>query len=355
MTAPRRNFASDNVAAVHPAILAALAAANVGSAASYGADAQSARLTTVAAALFEREVAILPVATGTAANALALSLYTPPFGAVYCHAHAHVEVDECGAAEFYTGGAKLLTLASRDGKIVPAQLVAAVEHARAMGVHHVQPAMVSVTQATEWGTVYSPAELDELAAVTRRYGLRVHMDGARFANALVHLGCTPAEATWKRGVDVLTLGSTKNGALAAEAIVLFDPADAAALALRRKRSGHLWSKARFIAAQLLAYLEDGLWLDNARHANDMATRLATGLATITGVRLLQPVQGNELFLTMPGGLAVRLKAAGFEFESWIPPAGSSEATWRLVTSWDVSPGDVAGFISAARAAATAAG
>ena len=351
VTSTRRNFASDNVAPAHPAILAALAAANVGAATSYGADAHSARLNAVASALFEREVAILPVATGTAANSLALSLYTPPFGAVYCHTHAHIATDECGAPEFYTGGAKLLLLPSRDGKISPAGLVAAVEHARAMGVHHVQPAVLSVTQASEWGTVYSLSELDALAESSRRCGLRVHMDGARFANALVHLGCSPAEATWRRGIDVLTLGATKNGALAAEAIVLFDPADAAALALRRKRAGHLWSKARFLAAQLLAYLEDGLWLVNARHANAMAARLASGLAAIAGVRTLQPVQSNELFVTMPPGVAARLQAAGYEFEGWVPPTGSSEPTWRLVTSWDLSPADVDGFVAAAVAAA----
>ncbi len=351
MISTRRNFASDNVAPAHPAILAAIAAANVGAATSYGADAQSARLKAVASALFEREVAILPVATGSAANALALSLYTPPFGAVYCHTHAHIETDECGGPEFYSGGGKLQLLPSRDGKIAPADLVASVEHARTLGVHHVQPAMVSVTQASEWGTVYSLAELDALAEARRCCGLRMHMDGARFANALAHLGCTPAEATWRRGVDVLTLGATKNGALAAEAIVLFEPADAAELAFRHKRAGHLWSKSRFIAAQLLAYLEDGLWLSNARHANAMAARLAAGLAAIAGVRMLQPVQSNELFLTMPPGVAARLQAAGYEFESWVPPTGSSEPTWRLVTSWDLSPADVDGFVVAAVAAA----
>jgi threonine aldolase len=351
VTGPRRNYASDNVAAAHPAILAALAAANAGTATPYGADALSARLTAAASAIFEREVAILPVATGTAANALALSLYTPPFGAVCCHAQAHIEVDECGAPEFYTGGAKLVALPARDGKLGPAQLAAAVEHARAMGVHHVQPAMVSVTQASEWGTVYSLTELDELAEAKRRYGLRMHMDGARFANALVHLGCTPAEASWRRGVDVLALGATKNGALAAEAIVLFDTADEPALALRRKRAGHLWSKGRYLAAQLLAYLEDDLWLDNARHANEMAARLAAGLQTIAGVRLVQRVEANELFLTMPPELAARLRAAGFEFEAWSPPAGTTEPTWRLVTSWDVAPAEVDDFLATARAAA----
>src|SRR5271155_2927272 len=262
-----RNFGSDNVSPVCAPILAAIQAANAAPTGSYGADPFTERLTGVASHLFETEVLIYPVATGTAANALALSQIAPPFGGIYCHAGAHIVTDECGAPEFFTGGAKLLGLPSATGKIGPQALSAAVAFAEEMGVHHVRPSAVSVTQATELGTVYGLEELSALTAAAKRHGLNVHMDGARFANALVHLGCTPAEATWKRGIDVLSLGASKNGALCAEAVVFFEPAMAGDFARRRKRAGHLWSKMRYLSAQLLAYLENSLWLDNARHAN----------------------------------------------------------------------------------------
>jgi threonine aldolase len=273
------NFGSDNVTPACDAVMQAVNAANVGTAVSYGGDDLTARLQRRASELFETEVAIYPVTTGTAANSLALSQIAAPFGAIYCYEAAHIVTDECGAPEFFTGGAKLIGLPAPDGKITPSQLTHALSFAEEMGVHHVKPAAISVTQATEWGTVYTSEEVAALSVLAKVSGLRLHMDGARFANALVHLHCSPAEATWKSGVDVLSLGATKNGALCAEAVVFFDPALAADFERRRKRAGHLWSKMRFLSAQLLAYLSDDLWLNNARHANAMAEALAQACCT----------------------------------------------------------------------------
>jgi len=246
--------------------MAAINAANTGLVPSYGADEITERLQGAASKVFEREVSIFPVATGTAANALALAQLSPPFGGIYCHEGAHIVTDECGAPELFTGGAKLLGLPSPSGKIGPDAIDASVALANDMGVHHVKPSAVSVTQATELGTVYALGELEAVTAAAKRHGLAVHMDGARFANALVHLGCSPAEATWKAGIDVLSFGASKNGALAAEAVVFFDPRRAEDFERRRKQAGHLWSKLRYLSCQLVAYLENDLWLQNARQA-----------------------------------------------------------------------------------------
>jgi len=345
MSQSRRSFASDNVAPIAPEMLAALARVNQGTAHSYGDDPETRQLTDRARAVFETDLVIHPVTTGTAANALALAVMAPPFGAIFCHETAHVNTDECGAPEFYTGGAKLLGLASADGKITPAQLTAPIAHAREMGVHHVVPAALSLTQATEWGTVYTRAELTALAGAAHAAGLTVHMDGARFANALVHLGCTPAQASWQCGVDVLTLGATKNGALAAEAVIFFDPALARDFELRRKRAGHLWSKMRYLSAQLHAYLDDDLWLRCARTANDLARRLAAGLQGL-GLRLCQPVEANEVFAEFPATLIAALREAGFEFHEWPAPPQASHPLVRLVTSYDMTGADVDGLLAA---------
>ena len=344
------SFASDNVAPAAPEVLAALVAANEGAAPSYGADEQTGRLTALARELFETDLTIFPVTTGTAANALALATLAPSYGAVYCHEAAHVAVDEAGAPEFFTGGAKLVGLPSADGKLTPAQLEAPLAQAAAAGVHHVRPAAVSVTQATEWGTVYRPEEVAALAAVAKAHGLRLHMDGARFANAVARLGCSPAEATWKAGVDVLSFGATKNGALAAEAVVFFDPALAAGFESRRKQAGHLWSKMRFLSVQLTALLEDGLWLRHAGHANRMAERLAAGLRQVPGVRLLQPVEANEIFAVLPEDVVAGLRQAGFECHSSLAPAGVPDPVVRLVTSFATTPGEVDAWLDAAKAA-----
>jgi len=346
----RQTFISDNVTVAAPEMLAAVAAANDGPAASYGADPYTERLAARAREVFECELAIVPVTTGTAANALSLATLVPPYGGIYCHETAHVMTDECGAVEFYSGGAKLLGLPGEGGKIAPGQIDAAVAYARAMGVHHVRPAAVTLSQATEWGTVYRLGELDALCATAHQHGLPVHMDGARFANALACLGCSPAEATWKRGVDVLSLGATKNGALAAEAVVLFDPALAPALELRRKRGGHLWSKMRFLSAQLLAYFAGDLWLRHARHSNALATRLATGLAALGG-QLMAAVDANEVFVTLPEALIAGLRADGYEFYDWPAPHGRAGSAIRLVTAYDMSPADIDALLAAARARA----
>ncbi len=346
-----RNFKSDNVTPVCDGIMAAINAANAGTATSYGADDYTEALQSAAGDIFGTAVSIFPVATGTAANSLALSQLVPPYGAVYCHEAAHIATDECGAPEFFTGGAKLVGLPAPDGKISPQQVADAVAIALDLGVHHVKPAAVSLTQATEWGTVYRVAEVSAIAAVARQHGLRVHMDGARFANALVHLGCSAAEATWKSGVDVLSIGATKNGALCAEAVVFFDPAQAQDFERRRKRAGHLWSKLRFVSAQWLAYFADGLWLDNARRANAMAAALARGLQTVDGAHLLQSVDANEVFVTLPEATVAALESQGFGFYRW--PAGGGESTSppgvaiRLVTSWATSLEAVEELVAAA--------
>jgi threonine aldolase len=340
------NFNSDNVVGASPEIIAALAAANQGAVASYGDDPITARVEAAFARLFERDVAVFPVATGTAANALALAAAVPPWGAIYCHREAHVEVDECGAPEFYTGGAKLRLLDGADAKLSADALAAALAVGGKGVVHHAQPAAVSVSQATECGAVYRPAELAALAAIAHQHGCAFHVDGARFANALVTLGCSAADATWRCGVDVLSFGATKNGALAAEAIVVFDPTLAETIAFRRKRAGHLFSKLRFLSAQLEAYLADDLWLRNARHANAQATRMADGLARLAnrGVALAHPVEANELFVRLPPAVRDGLLADGFLFHPWGAPEDNLA---RLVASWCTDPADVEKLITRA--------
>jgi threonine aldolase len=335
------NFASDNTAGVSPEILRALADANEGVVASYGADPITQRLERKLAEIFEHEVAVFPVATGTAANALALAAVTPPWGAVFCHPLAHIACDEANAPEFYTGGAKLIPVDGADGKLRAEDLAARLPGDLG-NVHHAQPAAVSLTQATECGTAYRPAEIAEIATLAHRHGLAVHMDGARFANAMVHLGASPADLTWRSGVDVLSFGATKNGALGAEAIVFFDAARARELPFRRKRAGHLFSKMRFLSAQLDAYVTDELWIRNARHANAAATRLADGLAALPGVRLRHPVEANELFVEMPESVITGLFAAGGQFYRWEGPASSCV---RLVTAWNTKDADIAAFLA----------
>jgi threonine aldolase len=333
------------VAPAAPEVMAALARVNHGTVHSYGDDPETRRLVELARRTFETELAIHPVATGTAANALALAVLAPPYGGIYCHEIAHVNTDECGAPEFYTGGAKLLPLATPDGKLRAGQLAAPIAHARAMGVHHVAPAAVSISQATEWGTVYQPGELRELTAAAHAHGLSVHMDGARFANALAHLGCTPAEASWKCGIDVLSFGATKNGALAAEAVIFFKPAMARDFELRRKRAGQLWSKLRYMSAQLTALLEDDLWLRHARHANALASHLAQGLQQ-RGVELMQPVEANEVFAVLPAPRIAALRSQGFEFYEWPAARPDRQPVVRLVTAYDMLASDVEALLAA---------
>lgn len=341
------NFNSDNVAGAAPQILKALAEAAAGRVDSYGEDPLTAKVGQRMAELFDRPVAVFPVATGSAANALSLAAIVPPYGAVYCHEASHINTDECGAPEFYTAGAKLVGLPGAHGKLTPDALSNVLARSGAGVVHHVQPAALSLTQATEAGTVYTPAEVAALAELAHGHDLKVHMDGARFANAVVRLGCAPADVTWRAGVDILSFGATKNGALAAEAIVVFDPDIARDIAFRRKRAGHLFSKMRFLSAQLDAYLADGLWLDLARHANAMADRMAAGLARVPGVRIVGPVEANEIFAAMPDALVTGLREAGFAFHRW------DEGSVRLVTAFDTDPADVDALVATASGLAAA--
>jgi threonine aldolase len=341
------NFASDNTAPASAEILAALHAANEGVVSSYGADPITARLRERLNAVFGTMLLAHPVGTGTAANALALATLVRPYGAVICAEEAHIATDECGAPEFFMGGAKLITLPNRDGKVLPAQIDAVMARARDGGVHHVLPEAVSITQATEWGTVYSVDEVIAIAAACRAHGLKLHMDGARFANALVHLGCTPAAASWQAGVDVLSFGATKNGALAAEAVLFFDPAAADGFERRRKRAGHLWSKLRYLSAQIDAYLESDLWLRNAAHANRLATRMAEGLAAIGAVQIIQTVQANEVFVAMPSSLVAALHEAGAHFYEWIAAPDLDVPVVRLVTAHSTTDAEVEQFLRCA--------
>ena len=339
------NFRSDNEYPVAPEIMAALAAVNEGSAHSYGEDAVTARLRGRFRELFERDLEIYPLASGTAANSLAVAQTCGTIGAVVCHRDAHLNTDECGAPEFFSGGAKLLALDGADGKLAPAAVEETVAASLAMGEHASRPRLLSLTQATELGTVYAPEEVAALAEAAHRDGLRVHMDGARLANALATLGCSPAEVTWRAGVDLVSFGATKNGAMLAEALLVFDPADSVELPRRRKQSGHLMSKMRYVSAQLDAYLADDLWLRLAGDANRRARTLANGLAACPGAELQHPVQSNEIFIRLPDDLAAGLYTRGFEFHPWVH---SGPGVYRFVTSFATPDEAVEECIAAAR-------
>lgn len=326
-------FFSDNAAPVHPAVMQAMADANHFDTA-YDGDQWSARLDAAFSAVFGRDVAVLWVATGTSANCLALASLVQPHQGVICHREAHIEVDECGAPGFYTAGAKLMLVEGDGAKVTPETVAACLNGIR-NDVHQVQAAALSITNATEYGMVYSPAEVAALGALCHERGLSLHMDGARFANAVATLGCAPADVTVNAGVDVLSFGFVKNGGMGAEALVYFDPALADAARYRRKRAGHLQSKGRFLAAQLLAMLENDMWLTNARSANAAAQIIAGAAAE----RLLYPVQANELFLRLTPAEAAALRAQGFDFYDW----GVVDENWgtaRLVTSWQHTEADV---------------
>jgi len=340
------NFASDNTAPVAPAILDAIAEANHGYARGYGNDGWTQSVERRLAEIFERDVAVFLVTTGTASNALALAQITPPWGVVFCHVESHIATDECGAPEFFGGGLKLAGLPGDVGKISPETLQTALAGYGDLAPHQMIPAALSLTQASEAGTIYRPDEISALAVIAHRRSLAVHMDGARFANALVRLNATPAQLTWRSGVDVLSFGATKGGALAAEAVVVFDPARAAFMAERRKRGGHLLSKHRFLAAQFAAYLADDLWLTLARHANAMADRLAQRLQAI-GFPPVWPVEANLVFVLLPRALDARLKAAGANY--YLRPSetlciGADQVLARLVTSFATQDDEVESFL-----------
>jgi len=331
-----QRFFSDNAARVHPQVMAAIAAANHVDTA-YDGDALSRRIDDAFSDLFETRVSALWVTSGTAANSLALAAYVRSWQSVLCHAEAHIEVDECGAPALFTGGAKLTLLPGDGAKITPAAIAAQIAATR-KDVHQVQPAAISITNASEYGLAWRPDEVAAIAATAKDHGLALHMDGARFANAVAHVGCAPADLTWRAGVDALSFGCVKNGGMNAEALLFFGALPDGVAELR-KRSGHLQSKGRFMAAQLLAMIESGLWLDNARAANAAARMIADAAAE----RLLHPVEANEIFLRLTAVEAASLRAQGFDFYDW------GDGAARLVTSWHHGEADVAPLAGAIRA------
>jgi len=347
------NFRSDNTAGASEKVLAALIAANGGAEAAYGADEITSRAVKALCEVFERDVQAFLVATGTAANSLALSCVTPPWGAVLCHAESHIAVDECGAPEFFSAGAKIVGLPGIGCKLAPSTVARQLARMPAGALHNSQPAALSISQANEAGMVYTPAEIAALAEVARSRRLCVHMDGARFANALVTLGCTPADMTWKSGVDILSFGATKNGCFAAEAVIFFDKGQAAEMTFRRKRSGHTLSKSRLLAAQMEAYLHEGHWLDLARRANRAAEQLERTLLSLPGVRIGWPRQANEVFPIISEAVDERLRAANAVYHPWspssLPPKSrprAGEALYRFVTSFRTRTSEIAALRAA---------
>jgi threonine aldolase len=344
-------FASDNAAGIAAPILEAIGRANTGYALGYGNDDCTKRVEKKLAEIFERDLAVFLVPTGTVANSLAIAHLTPPWGAVLCHAESHIATDECGAPEFFGGGIKLVGLEGDGAKVSAGTLRATLEQGAWGGPHHVSPSVLSLSQATECGTVYRVDEVKELADIAHARGVTVHMDGARLGNALARMNVSLAEATWKAGVDVLSFGATKGGAMGAEAMIFFDPRRGANMQDRRKRGGALLSKHRFIAAQLEAYLEGDLWLKLARHANDMADALAAGL-TAAGAKPAWPVEANEVFAPLTVEADKRLKAAGAMYYPW-PSAGLNigvgKILVRLVTSFQTTKQDIDEFLATMRA------
>ncbi|SDE86705.1 L-threonine aldolase [Paracoccus isoporae] len=345
------NFASDNCAGAHPAVMEALAAANAGNVASYGNDGLSlAARDRIREVLDAPEAEILFVATGTAANAISLGGISAPWQRIFCHEDAHIETSECGAPELFTGGAKL-TLIGGEGGLIDAD---ALDHAASFwageGIGGGQPGAISITNTTEWGRVWQPETVAEIAAIAKQHKLALHMDGARFANAVIGSGADPSAITHRAGVDVLSFGGTKNGAIGAEAIVAFDPDLADRMAYLRKRGGHLLSKHRYLSAQFYALLDDGLWLELARNANQMAAMLADGLGQVEGARLAQPVESSQVFAVLPVDADDRARAAGAVYNKWASLGEDAEdaLTVRFVCSWNTTPDEVEALIAALR-------
>jgi threonine aldolase len=336
------DFRSDNTGRAVPEILDALQRANSGTALGYGADEWTARLQDRFCELFETQVRVFPVATGTAANALSLAAASPSWGLVYCNELAHINTSEANAAGFLGGGLKLVPVAGEHGRISPAALREALAAVQPGQLHRGQPAAVNLTQASDLGAVYPLDDIRAIAELARSRSLKVHMDGARFANALARLQCSPAEMSWRAGVDILSFGATKNGGALCDAIVVFDPALADGLAVQLRRAGQVWSKMRFASAQLLAYVEDGLWLRLAAAANAAAARIAAGIAGLPGVRLLAPVEANELFLELAGEAMEALEREGFQFYR------RSRTLARFVCRFDLTDAEADALVAALR-------
>jgi threonine aldolase len=337
-------FVSDNVSRVCPEVMAAIEAANVGDAPSYGGDAASLELDRAFSSYFEKPVAAFPVGTGSAANAIALSLATTRFGAIYCHQSAHIETTECGGVESWSGGTKLVLLPGDQGGLSAETLRSALARLPRGGAQSATPAVVSITQGTEVGTVYSREQIAAISAVAHEHGMKVHMDGARFSNALVGLGCSAADTTWRAGVDILSYGATKNGGMSADAVVIFEPALKEQAGFLRRRNGQLYSKMRYLSVQLLALLRNNVAERNARNANAMAKRLAHALSQIPGARVLHPVEINEIFIVLPEAARQRLAEAGYTPRL---RTALGDPHFRFVTAWDTSGEAVDRFVAAA--------
>jgi len=332
-------FSSDNVTGACPEVMDAIVAANDGIVESYGNDKWSLNLQKKLSEIFETDVVVFPVVSGTAANALALSVLSPVFGKIFCNELSHINTDECGAPEFFSGGAKLVTMTSDDGKINAKDLG---HNIRGTGnVHLSQPAAVSITQACETGTVYQLEEIKSIAETAHEHGLKVHMDGARFANAIVSLDVSPAEMTWKSGIDVLSFGGTKNGCLTAEAVVFFKPELVGNFPYLHKRSGQLLSKMRFVSAQLEAYISNDVWLRNARNANAMAKLLSEGFAKFPDIKLAYTTQSNEVFVHLPSSIIDLLNAEGYN----VSEDELDGKSVRFVTAWNTVSDDIDKLIS----------
>ena len=332
-------FASDNVSPACPEVMEAINNANNGYIDSYGNDKFSLDLDKKFSELFEKDVKVFTAITGTAANSLALSALTPPYGNIYCHKLSHINVDECGAPEFFTGGAKLITIDGDDGKFNSDELK---KNIRGSGVvHNTQPASVSITQSCETGVIYKLDEILKINQVAKENGMKIHMDGARFSNAIASLKKSPAEATWKLGIDVLTFGGTKNGCMDAEAIIFFNPSDVNNFQYLQKRSGQLLSKTRFLSSQLDAYITDGLWLRNATHANDMARKLSEKLSKINSFELTYPTESNEIFIKMPKNIQDHLNNEGYS----AIPDDMFDGSVRFVTAWNTNLNDIENLIN----------
>jgi len=334
-----RQFASDNYSGICPEAWAAMAEANTGHEVSYGNDAWTQRAADRIREIFECNCEVFFVFNGTSANSLSLASLCQSYHSVLCHELAHIETSECGAPEFFANGSKILLLGGAHGKIDPTE----VEHAvnKRSDIHYPKPRALSITQATETGTVYSVAEIKALAETAKRFGLRVQMDGARFANAVASLGATPADVTWRAGVDVLCFGGSKNGIALGEAVVFFDRELARDFDYRCKQGGQLASKMRFLSAPWLGMLKDGTWLRHARHANEMAKRMEQGLREISGVTISHPVQSNAVFAKIPKAAEDKLHTLGWQFYTGVITGEES----RLMCSWDTTPEDVDAFVA----------
>jgi threonine aldolase len=344
-------FTSDNAAPAHPAIMDAMLRANSGYTPGYGAEDAMDNVRQSIRDLFEApNASVFLVSTGTAANALALATMTKPWETIFCHRNAHIEEDECGAPEFYSNGAKLTLVEGPDAIMTTESLQAAIDYTARLGVHNVQHGSLSITNVTEVGTVYSLRQIQDLTRIAHARGVKTHLDGARFANAMVALDCTPADLTWKSGIDAVSFGGTKNGCLGVEAVIFFDPEMAWEFELRRKRGGHLLSKHRMLSAQMQGYLDDNLWIELAKHANQAGQKLATGLKEISQVEFAHPCHANMIFANWTRATHDALAAASSKYYFWPDdpkPTGPADEklTARLVCNWSTSDSEIDQFLS----------